>query len=158
MSRLSAWMTEARHHCSLAPLFSFMKAKVLVAQSCPALCYPMDCSPPGSSVHGDSPGKNTGVGCYALLQGIFPTQGSNSGLLHCRQVLYRLYHTLPIVAQCNKDPSHPTFCCPSVMHAAALSPLPCLSRSHKIHRTFRWDFHTSADMPLPVPVQRVPFP
>ena len=37
----------------------------------------MDCSPPGSSVHGDSAGKNTGVGCHALLQGIFPTQGSN---------------------------------------------------------------------------------
>jgi len=43
----------------------------------------MDCSPPGSSVHGDSPGKNTGVGCHALLQGIFPTQGWNPGLLHC---------------------------------------------------------------------------
>jgi len=40
----------------------------------------MDCSPPGSSVHGDSPGKNTGVGCHALLQGIFPTQGLNPGL------------------------------------------------------------------------------
>ena len=39
----------------------------------------MDCSPPGSSVHGDSPGKNTGVGCHALFQGIFPTQGSNPG-------------------------------------------------------------------------------
>ena len=36
------------------------------------------------SVHRDSPGKNTGVGCHALLQGIFPTQGSNPGLLHCR--------------------------------------------------------------------------
>ena len=34
----------------------------------------MDCSPPGSSVHGDSPGKSTGVGCHALLQGIFPTR------------------------------------------------------------------------------------
>ena len=42
----------------------------------------MDCSPPGSSVHGDSPGKNTGVGCHTLLQGIFPTQGSNPRLLH----------------------------------------------------------------------------
>ena len=41
----------------------------------------MDCSPPGSSVLGDSPGKNTGVGCYALLQGIFLTQGSNPCLL-----------------------------------------------------------------------------
>ena len=44
----------------------------LVAQSCPTLCDLMDCSPPGSLVHGDSPGKNTGVGCHALLQGIFP--------------------------------------------------------------------------------------
>ena len=43
------------------------------------------CSQPGSSVHGDSPGKNTGVGCHALLQGIFPTQGSNPGLPHCRR-------------------------------------------------------------------------
>ena len=41
----------------------------LVAQSCPTLCDPVDCSPPGSSGHGDSPGKNTGVGCHALLQG-----------------------------------------------------------------------------------------
>ena len=56
----------------------------LVAQSCPTLCNPMDCSPPGSSVYGDSPGKNTEVCCYALLQVIFPTQGSNPGLLHCR--------------------------------------------------------------------------
>ena len=38
------------------------------------LCDPMDCSPSGSSVHGDSPGKNTGVGSHFLLQGIFPTQ------------------------------------------------------------------------------------
>ena len=36
----------------------------LVAQSCPTLCDPMDCSLPGSYVHGDSPGKNTGVGCH----------------------------------------------------------------------------------------------
>ena len=47
----------------------------LATQSCPALCNPMDCSPPGSSVHGNSPGKNTGLGCHALLQEIFPTQG-----------------------------------------------------------------------------------
>ena len=40
----------------------------------------------------DSPGKNTGMGCYALLQGIFPTQGSNPGLWHCRQILYCLSH------------------------------------------------------------------
>ena len=41
----------------------------LVAQSCLTLCNPMACSLPDSSVHGDSPGKNTGVGCHALLQG-----------------------------------------------------------------------------------------
>ena len=64
----------------------------LVAQLCLTLCDPMNCSPPGSSVHGDSPGKNTGVGCHALLQGIFPTQGSNPGFLHRRQILYRLSH------------------------------------------------------------------
>ena len=41
----------------------------------------------------DFPGQNTGVGCHFLLQGIFPTQGSKPGLLHCRQTLYRLSHT-----------------------------------------------------------------
>ena len=50
------------------------------AESRPTLCDPMDCSQPGSSVHGDSLGKNTGVGCHAFRQGIFPTQGSNPGL------------------------------------------------------------------------------
>ena len=64
----------------------------LFAQSCPTLCNPMDCGPPGFSVHGDSPGKDTGVGCYALLQGIFPTQGSNPSLPHCRRILYYLSH------------------------------------------------------------------
>ena len=54
----------------------------LVAQLCPTLCDLIDCSPPSSSAHGDSPGKNTGVGCHAFLQGIFPTQGLNIGLLH----------------------------------------------------------------------------
>ena len=42
----------------------------LVAQSCLALCDPMDCRPPGSSVHGDFPGKNTEVSRHAILQGI----------------------------------------------------------------------------------------
>ena len=60
------------------------------AAACPTLCDPMDTGLPGSSVHGDSPGKNTRVGCHALLQGIFPTQGSNPGLLHCRRILYQL--------------------------------------------------------------------
>ena len=66
--------------------------KVKFVQSCLTFCDPMDCSPPSSSVHEDSPGKNTGVGCHALLQGIFPTQGLNPGLLHCRWILYHLSH------------------------------------------------------------------
>ena len=53
-----------------------------VAQLCSILCDPMDCSP------WNSPGQNTAVGSLSLLQGIFPTQGSNPGLLHCRQILY----------------------------------------------------------------------
>ena len=60
----------------------------LVTQLCLTLCNPMDYSQPGSSVHGDSPGKNIGVGCHALPQGIFPTQGLNPGLWHCRWILY----------------------------------------------------------------------
>ena len=46
----------------------------LVAQLCPSLWDPVDCSPPASSVHEDFQSKNTGVGCHALLQEIFPTQ------------------------------------------------------------------------------------
>ena len=62
------------------------KGKMLIAQSCPK-----DCSPPGSSVHGDSPDKNTGMGCHFLLQGIFLTRGSNPCFLRFlrRQVCYR---------------------------------------------------------------------
>ena len=60
-----------------------------VAQSCPTLCEPMDCS----LLHPwDFPGKSTGVDCHFLLQRIFLTQGSNLGFLHCRQTLYCLSH------------------------------------------------------------------
>ena len=62
----------------------------VVTQSCSTLCNLMDCSPSGSSVHGGSPGKKTGVACHSLLQGIFPTQGLNSGLQRCRWILYHL--------------------------------------------------------------------
>ena len=57
----------------------------LVSQSCLTLCDPMDYSPPGFSVHGILQAR---VGCHALFHGIFPTQGSNPGLLCCRQILY----------------------------------------------------------------------
>ena len=63
-------------------------ASVLVAQSCLSLWDPVDYS----LCPRDSPGKNTGVGCHSVLQGIFPTQGWNPGLPHCRQILYCLGH------------------------------------------------------------------
>ena len=77
--------TEATKHVSMYEI-----CVCLVVRLCPTLCDPMDYSLPGSFVHGDSPGMN--VGFHALLQGIFPTQGSNPGLLHFRWILYRLSH------------------------------------------------------------------
>ena len=57
----------------LALSITEVHAKLL--QSCPALCDPMDCSPPGSSVHGNSPGKNTGVGFSRPPPGDLPDPG-----------------------------------------------------------------------------------
>ena len=69
-------------------------AKLL--QLCPTLCNSMDCSPPGSSsVQGDPPAKNTGLGCHTLLQGIFLTQGSTPHLLH---LLHWQVDSLPLVS------------------------------------------------------------
>ena len=67
-----------------------------------------DWGPPGYSVHGDSPGKNTGVGCHALIQGIFPTQGSNLhllGLLHWQvgSFVGHLFLRASLVAQLVKN-------------------------------------------------------
>ena len=77
-----------RHNAIITQLMDYV---CVVIQLCLTLCSPMDCSPPGSSIQ-DSPGKNTAVCCLALLQGIFPTQGSNPGLPHCRGILYQLNH------------------------------------------------------------------
>ena len=56
-----------------SPILQMRKVRLAAAaakslQSCPTLCDPIDSSPPGSAIPGDSPGKNTGVGCYFLLQ------------------------------------------------------------------------------------------
>ena len=60
--------------------------KAKITQLCPTLCDPMDGSP------WNSPGQNSGVGSLSLLQGIFPPQGSNLDLPHCRWILYQLSH------------------------------------------------------------------
>ena len=69
----------------------FLCSLVSVPQACLILCGPTDCSPPGSSVHGILQATILERGAHFLLQ-IFPTQGSNPGLLHCRQILYHLSH------------------------------------------------------------------
>ena len=73
-------------------------------QSCPALCDTLDCIPPGSSVLGDSSGKNTGVSCHDLLQGIFPTQEMN---LHLLGLLHWQAGSLPLAppARPNEKPA-----------------------------------------------------
>ena len=59
----------------------------LVAKSCPTLVSPWEVATQ-VPLSMDSPGRNTGVGCHFLLQGIFQIQGWNPGLPHCRQILY----------------------------------------------------------------------
>ena len=85
----SEWINYKSHSSLwiLAPAFPLHQhtLKVEVSQLCPTLCDPIDCT-------WNSPGQNNGVGCHSLLQGIFPNQGSNPGLLQCRQILYHLSH------------------------------------------------------------------
>ena len=78
----------------------------LVIQSCLTLCDPLDCSPPGSSVYRDSPGKTTGVVCHALLQENFPTQGSNPGVLICRWILYLLSYQETYFQRIHQTPNN----------------------------------------------------
>ena len=88
-------------NCCASPLVSAevwlpsrLQVKVLVAQSCPTLCNPTD--PARLLCLWDFPGKDTGVGCHSLLQGIFPD------LLYCRQILFHLSH-LGSPKKFNKD-------------------------------------------------------
>ena len=108
-----------------------------VAQSCPTLCDPMDCSLPRFSVHGIFPGTNTGVGCHFLLQRIFPTQRSNPGLLHYRQMLYCLSYQgsptqLYAAAAAKSLQSCPTLCDP-IDGSPPGSPPPSLGFSRQEH-------------------------
>ena len=71
------WVKVVSAICNITLHSTLCAVLCLVAQWCLTLCDPMDYSQSGSSVHRDSPGQNTGVGCYILFQGIFPTQASN---------------------------------------------------------------------------------
>ena len=95
-------------------MWDFMCVMYLVTQLCLTPWDPMDYSLPDSSVHGDFSGKNTAVGCHALLQGIFPTKKMNPGLPHCRIFFFlpseppgklvRLHENLLIVKTKQKHP------------------------------------------------------
>ena len=97
----------------------------LVTQTYSTLCDPMDHTPPGSPVHGDSSGKNTGLGCHALLQGTFLTQEENPDFPHYMWILYWLSHQRNEVSVTQ---SCPTLCDPmgytahGILQAIKLSP------------------------------------
>ena len=99
------------------PSYSGHLCACSVAQSCLNLCNPIDGGPPGSSVHGIFPGRNTGVGCYFLFQRICPTQGSNSHLLSLLASAGGLFTTEP--------PGKPY---PG--HHSAVSRVPCAIQAH----------------------------
>ena len=92
---------------------------LMCAQSCPTLCGPMNCSPPGSSVHRILHSKNTKAGSHALLQGIFQTQGSNPRLL-C--LLHWQLGTLPLAP--TGKPEADTALLQITLHSPSSSQLP----------------------------------
>ena len=75
--------------------FTTYEVRVSVAQSCPTLCNPMNCSLPGFSVHGILQRRILKWVAIPFSRGIFPGQGLNPALLHCRQILYHLSHQGP---------------------------------------------------------------
>ena len=121
-------------------------------QSYLTLYDPMYCCPPGSSVHGDSPGKNTGVGWHALLHGIFLTQGSNPRLLHCRLILYPLSHQggpniYVFTLKLKKKPPKP-----KNNHHVTLPPYNLQAGTLRRHSVFRlWLFALPASATDPLP-------
>ena len=70
--------------------------------------WSMDCNPPGSSVHGISQARILEWVAFSFSKGIFLTQGSNPGLLHCRQILYHLSHQGVVVSYCGSNWKHPS--------------------------------------------------
>ena len=88
------WGLKYLRYLHLAQCLTHVLCDMLLP-SCPILCNPTDCSPPGFSIYGDSPGKNAGVACHALLQRIFLAKGSNRvAYISClgRWVLYHWCH------------------------------------------------------------------
>ena len=91
-ARLPPWNSlHLKHQCPFKERLKAESGGGLVTQSCPTLCDPMDCSPPGSSVHGSQARILEGV-VIPFSRGSSRTHGSNLNLLHCRQILLLLSH------------------------------------------------------------------
>ena len=89
---VTIWEAQLWEYFPLFTLFlMWKKVKVLVTQSCLTL-PPRELQPSRLLCPWNSPGKNTGVDSHFILQGLFPIQGWNLGLLHCWQTLYCLSH------------------------------------------------------------------
>ena len=100
---------------------------------------PMDCSPPGFSVHGNSPGKNTGVGCHSLLQGIFLIQGSNLGLLHCRQIFTVWATRESRISNWNDTPTNNNFSSTLTPDSGNYYSILCLYPFDYVDSSFQWN-------------------
>ena len=96
----------SKQDCPVVPThILLLNMKVVVTQSCLTLCNPMDCSLPSSSVQGILQARILESVDTAFSRGIFLTQGSNLGLLHCRQILYHLRHPENTVFFLNRETS-----------------------------------------------------
>ena len=88
----------------------------------------------------DSPGKNSAVGCHALPQGIFPTQGSNPGLPHCKQILYRRASREALVALYGrlnfKDDRSVQFSLAAQSRPILCNPMDCSMPGFPVHHRF----------------------
>ena len=73
-------------------IYLFMKVEVVIYESGSCLVVSDSLQPHGLYSPWDSPGQDAGVGSHSVLQGMFPTQGLNPGLPHCRRILYQLSH------------------------------------------------------------------
>ena len=90
-STTSCNLGQVQGHPSICKMYQ-SESESEVAQSCSTLCDTMDGNLPGSAVHGIFQARILEWAAISFSRGIFPTQGSNPGLLHCRQMLYRLSH------------------------------------------------------------------
>ena len=134
----------------------------LVAQSCPTLCDPIDCSPPGSSVRGDSPGKNTGVGCRALLQGIFPTQvpctvDSFFTIWATRDVLSSGVGSLALLQGIfpTQESNQGCLHCRQILHQLSYHESLIHQDSQYVHQGRRWSHALSKSMPALEPPEAI---